>query len=110
MGVHDLYQILYNTDDDLFLGWLWWTIQGIITLLNVKMWTVIYFSPKTRLKSYSKKQMWLSFFYVIASAIRSIWPRHDVDRMCFFESWISTPFVGRSLATVGELCFISQLG
>jgi len=47
--------------------------------------------------------------YIVACAVRSIWPRIDVERVCFFESWISYPIVGRSLATVAEICFAHQI-
>jgi len=46
---------------------------------------------------------------MIASCTRALWPRHDIDRICFFDNFISTTIVGRTLATIGELCFISQI-
>jgi hypothetical protein len=46
--------------------------------------------------------------YVIGCAFRSILPRADVQRICLFDTWLSSVFVGRSVATVAELCFIVQ--
>jgi len=46
--------------------------------------------------------------YVIACAFRSILPRADVQRICLFDTWLSSVFVGRSVATVAEMAFIIQ--
>src|SRR5215471_2494978 len=46
--------------------------------------------------------------YVIGCAFRSILPRADVRRICLFDTWLSSVFVGRSVATVAEMCFIIQ--
>jgi hypothetical protein len=46
--------------------------------------------------------------YVIGCAFRSILPRADVQRICLFDTWLSSVFVGRSVATVAEMCFIIQ--
>ena len=32
----------------------------------------------------------------------------DVPRMCLFDSWFSSVIVGRSVATIAELCFVAQ--
>jgi len=47
----------------------------------------------------------LALVYVVACGVRSVWPRHDADRVCFWDSPLSPPLVGRSLAFVAELCF-----
>jgi hypothetical protein len=46
--------------------------------------------------------------YVDGCAFRSVLPRADVQRICLFDTWLSSVFVGRSVATVAELCFIIQ--
>lgn len=48
---------------------------------------------------------WLAFLYAVAFAIRSIWPRHDVDRVCMYDRVIATVLVGRTLACFAELAF-----
>jgi hypothetical protein len=50
----------------------------------------------------------LSAAYVLGCAFRSILPRADVQRICLFDTWLSSIMVGRSVATVAELCFILQ--
>jgi hypothetical protein len=35
-------------------------------------------------------------------------PRADVQRICLFDTWLSSVMIGRSVATVAELCFAAQ--
>ena len=46
--------------------------------------------------------------YVFGCAFRSVLPRADVQRICLFDTWLSSVFVGRSVATVAEVCFAAQ--
>ena len=46
--------------------------------------------------------------YVLICAFRSILPRADVERICLFDTWLSSVFVGRSVATAAEICFVVQ--
>ena len=48
--------------------------------------------------------------YVIGCAFRSLLPRADVQRICLFDTWLSSVFVGRSVATVAEMCFVVAVG
>ena len=41
--------------------------------------------------------------YVFGCAFRSFLPRADVQRICLFDTWLSSVFVGRTVATVAEL-------
>jgi len=50
----------------------------------------------------------LSAAYVLGCAFRSVLPRADVQRICLFDTWLSSVMIGRSVATVAELCFILQ--
>src|SRR5215475_13087388 len=50
----------------------------------------------------------LCAIYVFGCAFRSILPRADVQRICLFDTWLSSVFVGRSVATVAEVCFAVQ--
>jgi hypothetical protein len=47
----------------------------------------------------------LALVYAVACATRSILPRYDCDRLCFWEHPLSNVMVGRTLATVAELSF-----
>ena len=50
----------------------------------------------------------LSAAYVFGCAFRSLLPRADVQRICLFDTWLSSVFAGRSVATAAELCFALQ--
>lgn len=53
-------------------------------------------------------QLLLSAGYVAGCAYRSFVPVFDVPRLVLFDSWLSSVVVGRSVATVAELCFATQ--
>lgn len=55
-----------------------------------------------------KLQFLLSAGYVLGCAYRSALPVFDVQRICLVDSWFSSVIVGRSVATVAELCFVTQ--
>jgi hypothetical protein len=46
--------------------------------------------------------------YVFGCAFRSILPRADVQRIVLFDTWLSSVAVGRTVATVAEVCFVIQ--
>jgi len=46
--------------------------------------------------------------YVFGCAFRSLLPRADVQRICLFNTWLSSVVVGRLVATVAEVCFAVQ--
>src|SRR5215469_9756501 len=46
----------------------------------------------------------LSAAYVFGCAFRSLLPRADVERICLFNTWLSSVLIGRSVATLAELC------
>jgi hypothetical protein len=53
-------------------------------------------------------QLLLSAGYVSACAFRSVVPVYDIPRIVLVDSRLSSVIVGRSIATVGELCFVAQ--
>src|SRR5450755_829495 len=53
-------------------------------------------------------QLLLSAAYVFGCAFRSFYPVYDVPRICVVDSWLSSVLIGRSVATVAELCFVAQ--
>jgi hypothetical protein len=46
--------------------------------------------------------------YVFGCAFRCVLPVFDIPRMVLTDSWVSSVAVGRSVATVAELCFAVQ--
>jgi hypothetical protein len=53
-------------------------------------------------------QLLLSALYVFGCAYRSVFLVYDVPRICLWNTWLSSVAVGRSVATVAELCFVAQ--
>ena len=53
-------------------------------------------------------QFCLSGIYVLGCGFRSILPRGDIRHIVLVDSWISSVAIGRSVATVAELCFVTQ--
>lgn len=101
-------------DQELSFVHLWWYALCAIAILNVGLWT---FSCTTFLRRRSSaheryRARWphvlLSAGYVLGCAFRSALPRADVQRICVVDSWLSSVFVGRSVATFAELCFAAQ--
>ena len=66
--------------------------------------------PAGRLVSASSIEfmLFLCAAYVFGCAFRSFLPRADVQRICLFDTWLSSVVVGRTVATVAEVCFVAQ--
>jgi len=87
----------------------------LVTAVNVAAWSIaaVLFRRRRHLtdpETYSlrRTQLALSAVFVIVCGFRSVFPRADVQRICLLDSWLSSVGVGRSLATIAELCFIAQ--
>lgn len=93
----------------------WWTMLGTIAAINVAMWLASAYVLKPRLAgadafdtNFRRLQLLLSAGYVAGCAWRSVLPVFDVPRLCLVDSWASSVAVGRTVATVAELCFAAQ--
>ena len=93
----------------------WWSFLCGVSALNAVVWAV----SVRRLKGQAsnlppevwtlvKWQMVLSAGYVLGCGYRSVFPVFDVQRQVMVDSWLSSVIVGRSVATVAELCFAAQ--
>lgn len=104
------------------LGWLswsnpvaiWWCFLVAVSAANIALWLALYRRHRTVAMArrtavfLGEPLLWLSAAYVFGCAFRSILPRADVQRICLFNDWLSSVFVGRSVATVAEVCFVIQ--
>jgi len=93
----------------------WWYLLCAVAALNVLAWslTAVTFSRRhgaLPVDAYRMRrlQLALSAVYVFGCAFRSALPVYDVPRICLFDFGISSVMVGRSVATVAELCFVAQ--
>lgn len=80
-----------------------------LAVLNVGLWTAMwYFGPVDGV--HGSLQLALSGVYVLVCAYRSVLPRVDLERLVVVDTHLSSIFLGRSAATVAEICFALQLG
>jgi hypothetical protein len=95
------------------LAW-WWGLLTLVSGVNIAVWCLLYrwfHEPATGgLGSASgiQSMLLLCAAYVFGCAFRSFLPRADVQRICLFDTWLSSVAVGRSVATVAEICFAAQ--
>jgi hypothetical protein len=92
----------------------WWGSLTLVSVANIAIWFVLYRQfvehPTGNLERASSLGVMLLLCagYVFGCAFRSLLPRADVQRICLFDHWLSSVFVGRSVATLAELCFAAQ--
>jgi hypothetical protein len=93
----------------------WWALLCAVSVFNVLAWSTsaamvhrrsLVLPPVAR--QAMRLQVLLSAGYVAGCAFRSAFPVYDVGRLCLVDSWLSSVIVGRSVATVAELCFAAQ--
>jgi|SRR5579862_1360768 len=93
---------------------LWWhTSLRAIAALNVALWSlsVVAVTREPALIHVDAAcylQLLLSAGYVAGCAFRSVLPVVDIPRLVLIDSRLSSVLVGRSVATVAELCFAAQ--
>ena len=93
----------------------WWLALCVVAALNIAAWVVTARMLKRRRAGMStdsyvacRLQLILSAAYVFGCAFRSSHPVFDVPRLVLVNSWLSSILVGRSVATIAELCFAAQ--
>jgi hypothetical protein len=94
---------------------IWWLVLCATSVLNIAVWIV---SARTIDRSVGRvpaadralqrQLLWLSAVYVLGCGFRSFLPMMDVPRLCLHDTWLSRIFIGRSIATVAEFCFVAQ--
>jgi len=93
----------------------WWRLLTFVSGANIAAWFVLYreLPAPPRLAVFDgtpgvELMLLLCAAYVFGCAFRSLLPRADVQRICLFDTWLSSVAVGRSVATVAEICFAAQ--
>jgi hypothetical protein len=93
----------------------WWTVLSAVAVVNVAAWALSVRVLRPQLASgdafdrdFRRLQLLLSAGYVAGCAWRSVLPVYDVPRLVLVDSWFSSVLVGRSVATLAELCFAAQ--
>jgi hypothetical protein len=92
----------------------WWALLTLVSGANIAAWFWLYdqfhVSPAGHIGGATGIELMLVLCaaYVFGCAFRSFLPRADVQRICLFDTWLSSVVVGRSIATVAELAFAAQ--
>ncbi len=94
---------------------LWWTGLCVVAFINL---CLLFFSlhilrkklpaMRTALANIRKKQFFFASLYTLGCGFRSILPRGDIRRIVLVDSWISSVVIGRTVATIAELSFVTQ--
>src|SRR5262245_64876855 len=92
----------------------WWALLTAVSGLNIALWFLLYrrlhLQPASSLDRASDLELMCLFCaaYVFGCSFMSFLPRADVQRICLFDTWLSSVLIGRSVATVAEICFAAQ--
>ena len=98
-------------------GTRWWGFLTLVSGANIAVWFLLYRQLHEQpagsgslggMSSGTGLMLLLSAAYVFGCAFRSFLPRADVQRICLFDTWLSSVVVGRSVATVAEIAFAAQ--
>lgn len=86
----------------------WWKFLCLMALINMTAWLYVFFNYETT-ETVFYIQASLSGIYVLVCAFRSFYPRIDLERYCLHDSPLSSVALGRTCATIAEVCFSAQL-
>jgi hypothetical protein len=91
---------------------IWWIFLVLVSAGNVALLLGLFWrfrkTQRGRGAFAREPLLLLGAVYVFGCAFRSVLPRADVQRICLFDTWLSSVLVGRSVATVAEVCFVIQ--
>ncbi len=89
---------------------IWWGFLLAVAAGNILLWSALHrhFRGRTCDAFRVELMVLLCGAYVFGCAFRSILPRADVQRIVLFDTWLSSVMVGRTVATVAEICFVIQ--
>ena len=90
------------------LTFRWWQLICAVSVGNIVLWSLAARGLLWESDGYRSQQLALSGLFVAACAFRSFLPRVDLERMCFWDVPLSSVIVGRTVATIAELCFAWQ--
>jgi nitrate reductase gamma subunit len=93
---------------------IWWIFLIAVSGANITLWLILHRRLRNKAIAPSSRILGLELMvllcaaYVFGCAFRSLLPRADVQRICLFDTWLSSIVVGRSVATIAEVCFALQ--
>src|SRR5262249_28487857 len=90
------------------------SLLTLVSAINIAAWVSLYHylqEPRTgHLGSTSpiEPMLLLCAAHVFCCAFRSVLPPAGGQRLCLCDTWLSSVMIGRSVATVAEVCFAAQ--
>jgi hypothetical protein len=78
------------------LAW-WWALLTMVSGGNIALWFVLWNQLHTQPTGGTpgvKLMLALCAAYVFGCAFRSVLPRADVQRICLFDTWLSSVVIG----------------
>lgn len=99
-------------DEAISTSWVWWGSMVLIAIFNCVFFACVCHNqkpsddPETR--RYQAACKWLAVPFVFECAYRSVFPSTYNARDTFFDTPFNCVFLDRSLAAVGEVCWIIQ--
>jgi hypothetical protein len=93
---------------------IWWCALLAVSTANIALWLVLHHHFRSRMSDRQRGMFRVELMvllcaaYVFGCAFRSVLPRADIQRICLFDTWLSSVLVGRSVATIAEVCFAIQ--
>lgn len=88
--------------------YVWWKFLCFTAVINIGIWMVAIWM-RSDMQNFSYWQPVLSGLYVSICAFRSFLPRIDLERYCLIDTPLSSVTLGRSFATIAEVCFSIQI-
>ena len=87
--------------------YLWWKFLCAMAVMNIAVWVVASW-VHSDIEGFSPVQPVLSGIYVTVCAFRSFFLRIDLERYCLIDTPLSSIGLGRTCATIAEVCFSIQ--
>lgn len=88
--------------------YIWWKFLCVMAIINMTAWVYVFINYEAQSTAFYI-QATLSGIYVLVCAFRSLYPRIDLERYCLHDSPLSSVALGRTCATIAEICFSAQL-
>ena len=105
-----------TTEDEKYDGyiWLWYSTLCLVSVVNIGVYMSIICDNKQvkGAKDINRYMWWMQFLagpYVFQCAWRSFWPEIYNERIAFWDTPLNSIFLGRGLATIGEVTWIMQV-
>ena len=82
---------------------IWWSFLVAVSSANILLWLILHRRLRNTAVAPSRRILGLELMvllcaaYVFGCAFRSLLPRADVQRICLFDTWLSSVIVGRSI-------------